>query len=175
VTIPRPYTDQDAAAAIAAMTGQGDIADDQLVASEPATFTGEQPQRDTDIIAVQLRPESFSPKMIEKAGRLAVAGAWDRTPEADTLTTEAFTVLGDSGDWYTVRVFGRLTWFATCTCPARASRYNRAGACAHRALGGWLRAQVTGEPIPRWPDLTMPVLVIPTLDGIVTEEPSDVR
>lgn len=124
-------------------------------ASEPPVFTGDQGGH--DVRAVQLRPENFSQPMIDKAGRLAAAGAWD------DLNDGRFAVLGDSGAWYQLRVFGERTWFATCTCAARASRWNHAGACAHRALAGWLRAQAIGQPIPRWPALTMPVLT--------TEEP----
>jgi hypothetical protein len=123
---------------------------------ELVRFSGD--QRDHDVRAVQLRPDNFSPKMIEKAGRLAAAGAWS------DLGDGRFEVLGDSGDWYQVRVFGCQTWFAVCSCRAQASRWNRAGACSHRALGGWLQAQASGQPIPRWPALTMPVLT--------TEEPS---
>jgi len=129
-----------------------DIADDGP-APEPSTYSGD--QGDHDVRAVQLRGANFTPAMVKKAGRLAVAGAWDQAPQADTLTTIAYQVLGDSGEWYSVRVFGERVWFATCTCPARASRWNRAGACAHRALGGYLRALQTGQPIPRWPDLTL--------------------
>jgi hypothetical protein len=125
-----------------------DIADDGP-GQKPSTFTGGQPARDWDIAAVQLRPENFSPKMVEKAGRLYHL---DYRARGD----QCFEVASESSDeWYTVRVWGSLIWLATCTCPARPGRWNRAGACAHRALGGYLRAQILGRPIPRWPFMTL--------------------
>jgi hypothetical protein len=117
---------------------------------EPAVHSGY--QGDHDIRAVQLRPQNFSPAMVEKAGRLYVADRWKAHGPND------FEVQSESSDdWYLLRVWATTSgiWFATCTCAARASRWNRAGACAHRALGGFLRAEVTGEPIPRWQDLSL--------------------
>ena len=108
-------------------------------------------QGDHDIAAVQLRPEHFSPAMVEKAGRLYHAG-WKAHGPND------FEVASESGDeWYLLRVWETTSgvWFATCNCAARPGRWNRAGACAHRALAGYLRAEQTGQPIPRWQDLNL--------------------
>ena len=115
--------------------------------AEASSFSGV--QLGHDIRAVQLRAENFSPAMVEKAGRLYHLGY---RAHGD----QSFEIPSESGDaWHTVRVWGSLTWLATCTCPARTSRWNRAGACAHRALGGYLRAQITGLAIPRWPALEL--------------------
>ena len=108
-------------------------------------------QGDHDISAVQLRPENFSPAMVEKAGRLYHAG-WKAHGPND------FEVASESGDeWYLLRVWETTSgiWFATCNCAARPGRWNRAGACAHRALAGFLRAEQTGQSIPRWQDLNL--------------------
>jgi hypothetical protein len=125
-----------------------DIADDGPE-PEPAVHSGH--QADHDIRAVQLRPENFSPKMVEKAGRLYVANRWSYS----TIDGFEVDVYGDSGVIHEVRVWGRAVKFATCTCPARASRWNHAGACAHRALGAWLYVEQTGQPLDRWQDLTL--------------------
>jgi hypothetical protein len=114
--------------------------------TDPPVFTGSQAPH--DIRAVQLRPENFSPAMIDKAGRLYHTGYRTHGPED-------FEVCGESGEWYHLRVFGERVWFATCDCRARAGRYNRAGACAHRALAGYLRAQLLRTPIPKWPTLDL--------------------
>jgi hypothetical protein len=123
------------------------VVEDCVNGGSGGLFTGD--QGDAEVRAVQLRPQNFSPAMIQKAGRLFVAESY--------LSHDigSWSVWGDSGEAHEVRVWGQRVWFATCTCPARASRYNRAGACAHRALGGWLRARQTGEPIPRWPAMTL--------------------
>lgn len=115
----------------------------------PATHSGQQLAH--DIRAVQLRPENFSPAMIEKAGRLYVQGWRTHGPNDFEIASES------SDDWYLLRVWETTSgiWFATCNCPARASRWNRAGACAHRALAGYLRAEQTGKPIPKWQDLDL--------------------
>jgi len=150
VTSYTPYSAEDEQRALASMIEEGkrllDIADD-APADEPPTFTGVQQQG--DVRAVQLHPRNFSAKMIEKAGRLYLAG-WK------TYGPNDFEVYGESGEWYHQRVIaGARVWFVTCDCPARASRYNRAGACSHRALAGYLRAERTGQPIPTWTDLSM--------------------
>jgi hypothetical protein len=117
--------------------------------SAGAVYSGD--QADHDLRAVQLRPESFSPKMIEKAGRLYVEGSY----ASHAAFPGQWEIRGDSGEIHQVRVWGRAVKFATCTCPARTSRWNRAGACAHRALGAFLYVEQTGRPLDRWQDLTL--------------------
>jgi hypothetical protein len=146
---PNPFAGLGPEHAYTLDTPRLDIADDGPAEHEPARFSGD--QRHHDLRAVQLRGPDFSPAMVRKAGRLYVERSWAaRIPHPGL-----WDIRGDSGEVYEVHVWGDRVWFATCTCPARPSRWNRRGACAHRALGGWLRHLQTGLPIPRWPDLTL--------------------